>query len=147
MAALMTTSRGRGVVGNVTKSSRASFDRYLSHRSSSVTQHKPLLRGIEGHFRGSVLELVDESLAIGRDPQACQLVFPTTMTDIGRTHCVLRFDQKKQVFWLRDCKSTNGTFLQSGERLPPEQPKRLRSGDRFYLSDRTTTFEVRLEKN
>ncbi len=147
VAALMATPRGRGLVGNVTKSSRASFDRYLSHRSSSVLPRKPILRGIAGHFRGSVLELADETLTLGRDPHTCQLVFPTTMTDIGRTHCTLRFDQKEQAFWLQDCKSTNGTFLQSGERLPTEQPKRLRPGDRFYLSDQTTSFEVQLEKN
>ena len=144
---LLGTARGRGLFTRATTGSSERFDHYLSRGSSSVTPRKPMLRGIAGHFRDSVLELADEALTIGRDPQTCQLVFPATLTDVGRKHCLLRFDKKEQVFWLQDCNSTNGTFLQSGERLVPEQPKRLRPGDRFYLSDRATTFEVQLEKN
>ncbi len=139
-------ARGHGVFERTASNNRERLDRYLSRGSSSVTSRKPMLRGIAGHFQDSVLELEDETLTIGRDPQTCQLVFPATLTNVGRKHCLLRFDKKEQVFWLQDCHSTNGTFLQSGERLVPEQPKRLRPGDRFYLSDQSTTFEVQLAK-
>jgi hypothetical protein len=139
-------TRGRGVPDRTVSSGRERLDRYLSRGSSSVIGGKPMLRGIAGHFQGSVLELEDETLTIGRDPQTCQLVFPATLTNVGRKHCTLRFDTREHVFWLQDCNSTNGTFLQSGERLKPEQPKQLRPGERFYLSDQSTTFEVQLAK-
>jgi pSer/pThr/pTyr-binding forkhead associated (FHA) protein len=69
------------------------------------------------------------------------------MTEIGRKHCVLRFDATVQAFLLEDCDSTNGTFLRAGQRLAPGSPKLLRPGQRFYLSNPMTLFEVDIEKN
>ncbi|MSQ47753.1 MAG: trypsin-like serine protease [Deltaproteobacteria bacterium] len=59
---------------------------YVTGPASSQVTTKPVLRALEGHFRGNVIELTEESLTIGRDPRLCQLVFPSTMTDIGRKH-------------------------------------------------------------
>ena len=119
---------------------------YVTGPASAVTGQKPVLRALEGHFRGSVLELTEETLTIGRDPRVCQLVFPANMTEIGRKHCVVQYDKKSQTFSLEDCGSTNGTFLRAGERLDPGHPKRLQPGERFYLSNPMTTFEVQFEK-
>jgi len=79
---------------------------------------------------------------MGRDPHRCQLVFPAECGDIGRQHARLRFDAGAGAFVLEDCGSANGTFLDSGERLAPNQPRRLPSGARFYLSSRAFQFEV-----
>jgi S1-C subfamily serine protease len=119
---------------------------YFTGPASSGVASKPVLYALEGHFRGNVLELTEEPLTIGRDPRACQLVFPANMTDIGRKHCILRFDRVVQTFLLEDCGSTNGTFLRAGERIAPGRPKQLRPGDRFYLSNPTNTFEVNFAK-
>lgn len=123
-----------------------SLEPFLSQPSSAVTDHTPTLQGITGYFSGSVLEMADESITMGRDPRVCQLVFPADMTVIGRRHCVLQFEAKDQSFVLEDCGSTNGTFLQSGQRLNAHRPYRLRSGERFHLSNPSTTFEVCLKK-
>lgn len=115
--------------------------------SSTSSAQKPVLRALDGHFRGSVVELTDEPLTIGRDPRSCQLVFPARMTEIGRKHCILRFDKTVQAFLLEDCDSTNGTFLRAGQRIAVGSPKQLRPGQRFYLSNPMTMFEVDFEKN
>lgn len=120
---------------------------YFTGPASSSTAQKPVLRALEGHFRGNVVELTEEPLTIGRDPRVCQLVFPANMTDIGRKHCIVRYDKKAHVFLLEDCGSTNGTFLRAGERIDPGRPQRLQPGERFYLSNPMTTFEVHFEKN
>lgn len=119
---------------------------YFTGPASSGAAQKPILRALDGYFRGNVLELTEEPLTIGRDPRTCQLVFPANMTDIGRKHCILRFDQRVQTFLLEDCGSTNGTFLRTGERIDPGRLQRLQPGDRFYLSNPMTTFEVNFAK-
>ena len=103
---------------------------------------QPQLRGLSGPFAGNVLDLPEGMLAMGRDPHQCQLVFPADCGDIGRQHARLRFEARAGAFVLEDCGSANGTFLDSGERLPPNQPRRLPSGARFYLSSRAFRFEV-----
>ncbi len=104
---------------------------------------QPQLRGLSGPFAGNVLDLPEGTLAMGRDPHQCQLVFPAECGDIGRQHARLRFETRAGAFVLEDCGSANGTFLDdSGERLPPNQPRRLPSGARFYLSSRAFRFEV-----
>ncbi|MBM4257053.1 MAG: FHA domain-containing protein [Deltaproteobacteria bacterium] len=120
---------------------------YFTVPASSKGAQKPVLRALEGHFQGSVVELTDEPLTIGRDPRNCQLVFPPNMTEIGRTHCILGFDKTVQAFLLEDCGSTNGTFLRAGERIVPGSAKRLQPGEQFYLSNPMTTFEVNIENN
>ena len=50
------------------------------------------------------------------------------------------------MFVIEDLGSTNGTFLDTGERLPPGQPRDLRSGERFYVGDLRNQFEVRMEE-
>jgi len=105
---------------------------------------KPMLVGLNGQFAGSVLELGAQAVILGRDPQQAQLVFPSNAEDISRTHTVVKYDASSQSFLLED-RSTNGTFLLTGERLKPGEVRRLHSGDRFYLSDNRNMFEVRLE--
>ena len=69
---LLVTASDRELFDRVTAGCRERLDRYLSRGSSSVTSRRPLLRGIAGHFRDSVLELEDAALTIGRDSHACQ---------------------------------------------------------------------------
>ena len=90
------------------------------------------------------MELGIQAVILGRDPQQAQLVFPSNAEDISRTHTVVKYDASSQSFLVED-RSTNGTFLVTGERLKPGEVRRLHAGDRFYLSDNRNMFEVRLE--
>ena len=51
----------------------------------------------------------------------------------------------RAVFVLEDLGSTNGTYLVTGDRVWPGQPRDLRPGDRFYVGDTRNQFEVRME--
>jgi len=122
----------------------------ISNQSSPVPPPrvngtKPVLIGVTGYFAGQTLELDRGGLTIGRDANQCQLIFPPHMEEISRKHCTLRFDEVNYTFMIEDS-SSNGTFLQSGEKIPERKMTVLRSGDRFYISSRENTFEVRLER-
>lgn len=105
---------------------------------------RPVLIGISGPFAGNEIRMGAETIAIGRDPQQCQLVFDKEMTDLGRLHCTLRYDSANNVFILTDKQSTNGTFTGDGKRLQPGAACRIGHGGRFYLAYPHNMFEVQL---
>lgn len=111
-------------------------------KSSSL---KPVIKGVTGHFAGQTIVLDRHDLTIGRDANQCQLVYPISMDEISRRHCTVRFDEMNHTFSIEDS-SSNGTYLQTGERIPERKITQLRSGDRFYISSRENMFEVRLER-
>lgn len=101
------------------------------------------ISGVSGFFAGKTVEIVaGRPMMIGRDPQQAQLVFPSDMSEISRVHCIVTFDQASQTFTVED-RSTNGTFFVNGQKINGQA--RLRSGERFYLSDPTHLFELRAD--
>lgn len=114
-------------------------------KAPAEVKKRTFLAGVSGHLKGQTFDVDGTSVALGRDPKECQVIFPPDMTSIGRKHCTVRYDKASQSFFLEDCGSRNGTFLSTGEKLRAGEPRRLRSGDKFYLSDPTTMFEVRWE--
>ena len=105
-------------------------------RHSTVT-------GVSGFFAGKTIEMQSgRPLIIGRDPQQAQLVFPADMNEISRVHCMVTFDAASQTFTVED-RSTNGTFFVNGQKINGQA--RLRSGERFYLSDPAHLFELRAD--
>jgi hypothetical protein len=96
--------------------------------------------GVSGFFAGKTIEISPgRPMLIGRDPQQAQLVFPSEMSEISRVHCIVSFDASSQTFTVED-RSTNGTFFVNGQKINGQA--RLRSGERFYLSDPTHLFEL-----
>jgi len=145
VGALITASTRRG--RETVRQGIRTMSRYRSAPSEPRPSWRPVLRGVTGLYAGNEIELDDRPLFIGRDPRVCQLVFPATVIDVSKRHCVLRFDSRRQTLLLDDCGSTNGTFLQSGEAVKPGRPHPLRPYDIFYLGDRSITFEVRSGKS
>jgi hypothetical protein len=107
---------------------------------------KPVLRGVSGQYAGSSINLESGASTLGRDPHGANLVFSSEADSISKRHCTVRWDGARGVFVIEDLGSTNGTFLDTGERLPPGQPRDLRSGERFYVGDLRNQFEVRMEE-
>jgi len=104
---------------------------------------RSMISGISGFFAGKSMEIpAGRQMMFGRDPQQAQLVFPSDMNEISRIHCVVSFDAGSQSFVVED-RSTNGTFLVSGQRISGQA--RLKSGERFYLSEPNNMFEVRAD--
>jgi len=92
-----------------------------------------------GHFAGTTFP-INGSLSIGRDPQRCQIVFPSDTKGISSVHCLLR--QQGSSITLMDSGSTYGTFLAGGRKLNVNESVTLKPGDSFYLADTKNEFKV-----
>jgi len=140
---LLSKRRSRVVISDVLTPGRGA----LTQRAAPTAKisQKPVLRGVTGLYANLAVPLDVEQIAIGRDASMCQLVLPADATDIGRRHCTVRWDKADQTCVLEDCWTSNGTFLDSGERIDSATPRRLRPGERFYLVDRRFQFEVALD--
>lgn len=104
----------------------------------------PKVKVIAGKRAGSVFNLEpNTTIIIGRSIQASNLVVDDG-EEISRTHCYLRYDDVNGQFVIID-KSANGTYFDTGERLPKDTEKRLMPGARFYLATRSNMLTVVLE--
>ena len=104
------------------------------------TLKQPLLFCINGYYAGNSIELTENTLSIGRDPEICQLVIPKQFTEIGRRHCSVSYDEQGY-FWLEDHWTTNGTFI-NNKKIPAGQKQRLNEGVHFYLDSNAHEFKV-----
>jgi len=84
---------------------------------------------------------VNGSVKVGRDASKCEIAYPVNTQGVSACHCELTFDGT--VCYLKDMKSSFGTFLADGTKLAPYAPQMLRSGDKFYLAGPENMFEVR----
>lgn len=98
------------------------------------------ISGVAGLYRGQTVPVADGNLVFGRDPKTCNLIFPASTAGISRLHCILK--KRDGELLLTDCNSSCGTFLENGTRLVPGAGTRLEPGQRFYLGNRETMFEV-----
>lgn len=98
--------------------------------------------GVAGLYRGQTIPVEDGNLVFGRDPKTCNLIFPASTAGISRLHCILK--KRDGELLLTDCNSSCGTFLENGTRLVPGAETRLELGQRFYLGNQETMFEVTL---
>lgn len=105
------------------------------------SSQRAMLHCLNGHYAGNSLELNEHALSIGRDPELCQLVMPSTRSEIGRRHCSLSFDPDQGCIWLEDHWSTNGTFV-NNQRIRSGELQRLNNGDQFYLNSTENMFKV-----
>lgn len=142
-AGLLANRRSRVVIKDVVTRGRGALTQ-RAPTSAKVAQ-RPVLRGLTGHYANTAVPLDAEQIAIGRDASLCQLVLPADATDIGRRHCTVRWDKSSETFVLEDCWTSNGTFLDNGERIDSVKPRCLKPGERFYLASERYQFEVALE--
>ncbi len=103
---------------------------------------KAVLRCVAGYYHGSDIPFDDKPIIIGRDPGAANLVLPPDLRLVSGRHCMIRQDGGR--FLLEDCGSTNGTFLASGTAIRSGEPKEVKPGERFFLGDKSTMFEIAL---
>lgn len=102
-------------------------------------QSQYILQGIAGPAQGQQLVLQDR-IAIGRDPQYSDLKLPEGTAGISRRHCEVMLRGGQII--LKDVGSSYGTFLESGVKLNPQTEYRLEPGTVFYLANRRIAFKV-----
>ena len=101
--------------------------------------------GVAGLYLGQTVPIEDGDLVFGRDPKTCNLIFPASAAGVSRLHCIVK--KRNGELLLTDCNSSCGTFLENGARLAPGAETPLNLGQRFYLGNRETMFEVTLGAN
>lgn len=93
-----------------------------------------------GALNGACLPMPHmESLVIGRDAELCSLVIEGA--SVSRKHCVVTYNAVKDTYLLMDV-SSNGTYLESGQRIPRNFAMEIRSGLSFYLGTPDNRFRV-----
>jgi S1-C subfamily serine protease len=101
------------------------------------------LRGVSGTYAGKEFPVTAEPITLGRDPHMSQIVFDAQDSVVSKRHCIVRLDRSTGGMFVEDCGSTNGTFLETGERLRAGEPRLIRPYGSFYLGDRRHSFQVK----
>ncbi len=104
----------------------------------------PMLRAMSSQHNGMTFAVHAAPILIGRDPSNCKVLFREGTTGVSGRHCSVSFDNQTGEFILTDLRSTYGTFLMNGQRINPNVPYRLKSGDSFYLGDPANVLRVEL---
>jgi hypothetical protein len=121
-----------------------SIPKHYQYGATGQATGNPKLVGIRGQYAGQLIDLSAGQITIGRDPSIANLIYMQTNKDISRKHCTIGYDNNRQSFILTD-NSTNGTYLFPQERLMHGKPVYIESGTRFFISDPSEQFEVRLD--
>ncbi len=101
------------------------------------------LRGVSGPYAGKEFPVTSDPITLGRDPHLSQIVFDAQDSVVSKRHCTVRMDRATGGMLVEDCGSTNGTFLDTGERLRAGEPRLIRPYGSFYLGDRRHSFQVK----
>ncbi len=110
----------------------------------AVMPNSVALSVLNGKLKGTSIPVM-EKVIIGRDPVACDVVFPADTMEVSRRHCAVSFNRQTGRVLLEDFSSANGTYFPSGTRIIPGRLYSLRNGDRFYLGLPDNMMEVRIE--
>ena len=85
---------------------------------------------------------------IGRNPDICNIVFPSDAAAVSRCHCSITYNSQTNVFLLEDTGSSFGTHLSDGTMLQPGKIYVLFPNDVFFLGDTCNKIKVGFtEKN
>lgn len=95
---------------------------------------QPGITGITGAYEEAFIPL-NRELLFGR-AYKCNIVFPEDTPCISRCHCTLSYDEAREAYCLTDLKSTYGTFLGDGSRIPSGEVMYLKAGEEFYLGQK-----------
>jgi S1-C subfamily serine protease len=101
------------------------------------------LRGVSGVHAGQEFPVSTNPITLGRDPHMSQIVFDAHDSVVSKRHCTVRVDRVSGGLIVEDCGSTNGTFLDNGERLRTGEPRLVPPYGSFYLGDRSHVFQVK----
>ena len=96
------------------------------------------LTGIGGYMDGRTYLLAEPVTIIGRSSE-CMIRYPDDAAGISRVHC--KIINKNGSVFVED-KSSNGTYLQSGEKLIEGKTYELNNGDVIYLATSKNAFRI-----
>lgn len=96
------------------------------------------ISGVSGKNRGKqFFVLPQKTIVIGRDPSIATIV--VSVPEISKKHCTISYNHK--CYTVRDV-STNGVYLENGERLPANADIALGSGTKLILGHTQEVFRL-----
>lgn len=120
---------------------QASAPAYQTSQQNNA-YNSPSIVCLSGIYAGNCYSIGD-GVVLGTDITVCQIVLPAGNSGISRLHCKITFDYRSRMFIIHDMGSTNGTFLENGQRIFQGTPCAVNTGTRIYLASRNTSFELR----
>lgn len=108
--------------------------------SSDGGSGSAVISGVSGEMNGRNYQVRD-LITIGRNKDVCQICYPMNTHGISGVHCQIQRQGKS--YCLVDKDSSYGTYIGNGERLTPNIPYPIGSGDFFYLAEREQLFQIR----
>ncbi len=131
------------IAGKSKKKKNSPTQGNASSASPASAKHA-MLKALSPQHNGAAFAVHATPIIIGRDPISCKVTFKEGTPGISEKHCSLSFDEAAGEFILTDLRSSYGTFLMNGQRLNPNVPYKLRSGDGFYVGEQGNSFRVEL---
>lgn len=97
--------------------------------------------GVNGEYSGATFRIAPgEKLVLGSDPTRVNVVFSSKT--VSRVHCIITCPPQADTIRISD-QSTNGTYIENGDRLPYNTQVDLKLPLRFFFGDGPQTFEIR----
>lgn len=103
-----------------------------------------MLRCLAGPMQGQCFPIGSHGIMMGRTPE-CAIRFPDGTPGVSGRHCSLLWRQG--MLTITDLGSTHGTFLSDGRQLPPNDPRAVTPGIRFYLGSTQNLFQIETYQN
>ena len=98
--------------------------------------------GMSGMYAGQELPIApNDDLVIGRDAAFSNIIIDQNADKVSRKHCVVRFDPARNSYLVTD-HSTNGTFIDGGNRLVANVPTPVPRGTIIALGSRENRFRL-----
>jgi len=100
------------------------------------------ITGMSGMYAGQTLPLAsNDEMIIGRDNSMCNLIVDQNAEKVSRKHCGITFDPGRGIYMVTDY-SSNGTFIDGGNRLVANMPTSLQRGSVIALGSRENRFKL-----
>lgn len=95
---------------------------------------------VQGDYLGTIIRIKPEQeIVIGRDGEVADFV--VNLPFVSRYHCTLVFHPKTMEYEVTDY-SSNGTFVNGGKRLLPDEPYILKAGSELSFGSTDTVFKL-----
>lgn len=113
-----------------------------SRRAAGVASKESAVEGLSGMYAGQQIPLAaGEELLIGRDNTMCSLIIDQHAEKVSRKHCGITYDAARSVYIVTDY-SSNGTYIDGGNRLAANVPTRMQRGTVLALGNRENRFRL-----
>lgn len=109
---------------------------------SQASATTPSVTGMSGMYAGQTIPMAsNDDLVIGRDADSCSIIIDQNAEKVSRKHCSIRYDSGRNLYMVTDF-SSNGTFVDGGNRLTVNSPQLCNRGTILALGSRENRFRL-----